>query len=146
MTIFSRLRRFTMQCTAGILGLVGLSGSVMGKLAADDYFIGDYLEAARPITANDMTALRQIAARLDDIDAPGRKEITLMWFAFSNERFEAIKTLIELGSDPTGQVVKGLGSPFTAAMRHKDLRYLKTMLAAGADPNHRTEDRKSVVQ
>src|SRR5690625_594262 len=137
--MLQRLHRLTLQCAAGILGLLGLSGCVMGKLAADDYFSGDYLEAARAISANDMTALRQIAARLDDIDAPGRKEITLLWFAFSNERFEAIQTLIELGSNPAGQVVKGLGSPFTAAMRHKDLRYLKTMLAAGADPNHRTE-------
>src|SRR5690625_1762363 len=145
MNIFSRLRRFTMQCAAGILGLLGLSGCVMGKLAADDYFSGDYLEAARAITANDMTALRQIAARLDDIDAPGRKEITLLWFAFSNERFEAIQTLIELGSNPAGQVVKGLGSPLLAAIQHKDVRYLKAMLDAGVDPNFKRHGEEPIL-
>lgn len=136
MNIFERIWRLAQHSAAGLVGLLGLTGCVMGKLVADDYFSGDYLIAAQAINAGDMDRLRAVSQRLPDLDAPGRKEITLLWFAFSNARFEAIQTLIELGSDPTGQVVQGLGSPLMAALRHKDIRYLQTMLAAGADPHY----------
>lgn len=136
MNILQRIRRLSIQYVAGIIGLLGLPGCTMGKLAADDYFSGDYLVAAQAINAGDMKKLREVGQRLPDLDAPGRKEITLLWFAFNNARFEAIQTLVELGSDPTGQVVQGLGSPLMAALRHKDIRYLQTLLAAGADPHY----------
>src|SRR5690625_1772890 len=131
-----RLHRLTLHCAAGILGLLGLSGCVMGKPAADNHFSGAYLEAARAIMADDMTALRAVGKTLPDIDAPGHKGMTLLWFSLYRENFTAVETLVALGSKPWEQIEQGIGSALHAALLHKDPRYLKAMLDAGLDPNH----------
>src|SRR5690625_2092163 len=133
--MLQRLHRLTLHCAAGILGLLGLSGCVMGKPAADNHFSGAYLEAARAIMADDMTALRAVGKTLPNIDTPGHKGLTLLWFSLYRENFAAVETLVALGSRPWEQVEQGIGSALHAALLHKDPRYLKAMLDGGLDPN-----------
>src|SRR5690625_5045732 len=145
MTIFSRLRRLTLQCTAGILGLLGLSGCVVGKLTAGDHFSGAYLEAARAIVADEMTALRAVGKTLPDIDTPGHKGMTLLWFSLYRENFAAVETLVALGSKPWEQIEQGIGSALHAALLHEDPRYLKAMLNGGLDPNLMIDDEEPIL-
>src|SRR5690625_2486177 len=76
MNILQRIRRLSLQYVAGIIGLLGLPGCTMGKLAADDYFSGDYLVAAQAINAGAMEQLREGGQGRRDLDATGRQEIS----------------------------------------------------------------------
>src|SRR5690554_4385183 len=112
-----RLPRLAVYGLGVVLG--GLTGCFMSKLAAEDYFSGAYLEAAQAIVADDMTQLGEAAKRLDDIDAPGEKGMTLLWFALYRENFDAVETLVALGSQPADLIEEDIGSALFAALMHK---------------------------
>lgn len=106
-------------------------------LRAVDHFADLQLEMARAIDARDMARLESLARRADP-SRPGRQGLTLMWYAMLPERLnvDAVQTLVRLGVDPDLQVVEGLGSAMSVAIRSKDLRILKAMLDGGLSPNH----------
>src|SRR5690554_4885905 len=139
MRMLGGFQRFIAHCAAGTLGILGLTGCFLSKLAADDYFSGAYLEAAQAIVVDDMAQLGEAVKRLDDIDAPGEKGMTLLWFALYRENFDAVETLVALGSQPGEQIAEGIGSALGAALMHKDPRYLKAMLDGGLDPNRKSK-------
>jgi ankyrin repeat protein len=107
----------------------------MNHLSAAEFFDGRHLEAAQAIKSGNMEHLR-LAARGLDIDKPGKKEMTLLWFAIMNKNFEATRVLVRLGSNPDEQVAEGLGVPVEYALRNKDLRFLTAMLDGGLSVNY----------
>jgi ankyrin repeat protein len=124
-----------------VLSLLGCS---MSDYRPEKFFEGQQLEAARAIDANDMTRLRN-AARGLEIDKPGRENITLLWFAMLKKRFDAIRTLIELGSNPDKQVVQGLGTPINSALNDKNLWFLASILDGGFPVDFATQEGSTLL-
>jgi uncharacterized protein len=117
------------------LMLLWLVGCRMSDSRPEKFFERQQLEAARAIVVGDMGRLRAAAHGLD-IDGRGEHDMTLLWFAIQEKRFDAIRALVELGSKPDGQVVQGLGIPIDYALLNKDLRFLAAMLDGGLSVNH----------
>jgi uncharacterized protein len=113
------------------LTLVGISESCsMIDSHAAEFFEGQRLEAARAIANGNMEQLRA-ATRGLDVDKYGRKEMTLLWFAISEKNFDAIRFLVQLGSNPGANGAQGLGFPVDYALKNKDTRFFKAMLDGG---------------
>jgi ankyrin repeat protein len=106
----------------------------MNHLRATEFFEGQQLEGARAIASGNLEQLRAAVHRLD-IDKPGKKDMTLLWFAIMEKNFDAIRELVRLGSKPGEQVAQGLGVPVDYALMNKDLRYLRAMLDGGMSAN-----------
>ena len=104
---------------------------------AEEFFEGKPLEMAKAMDANDMATFRKLAP-LVDLAAPGRKSMTLLWYALQLDppNFKAIETIIRLGVNPDEQIVQGIGSALDFALLNNDLRYLQAMLDGGLSPNH----------
>ena len=109
-------------------------GCSMNDLSAAEFFDGRHLQAAQAIKSGNIEHLR-LAAQALEIDKPGRKEMTLLWFAIMNKNFEAIRVLVRLGSNPSEQVAQGLGIPIDYALLNKDPRFLTAMLDGGLSVN-----------
>ncbi|HKU37873.1 MAG TPA: ankyrin repeat domain-containing protein [Polyangiales bacterium] len=122
-----------------VLALLSLVGCKMGSFTAESYFEdARQLEAARAISAGDINRLRS-AVQSIDVNQPGKSQMTLLWFAFQEEQFEAIKVLVELGSKPDKQIKQGLGTPIDVALQKRDLRFLKAILDGGFPVNFATD-------
>lgn len=119
---------------ADILLMCTVTGCSMFKSGPEKFFEDQQLYAARAIEDGDMKRLRAVA-RASEIDRPGKKGMTLLWFAIQEKRFDAIEVLVSLGSDPDQQVVQGLGTPFLHALEVEDLRFLTAMLDGGLPVN-----------
>lgn len=117
-----------------MLAMTAATGCSMNRFNASDFFEGQRLDAARAIANGNIEQLRAATLGLD-IDKPGKKEMTLLWFAIMEKNFEAIRYLVKTGSRPDGQVAEGLGMPIDYALRNKDLRFLKAMLDGGLPVN-----------
>jgi ankyrin repeat protein len=107
----------------------------MFKSGPEKFFDDQQLYAARAIADGDMKRLRAVVRRAD-IDRPGKKGMTLMWYAIQEKRFDAIEVLVSLGSKPDEQIVQGLGSPLLHALEVEDLRFLTAMLDGGLPVNY----------
>jgi ankyrin repeat protein len=109
----------------------------------EEFFSGRQLEIARAMNAGDMALVRKLASGAD-LTAPGKEDMSLMWFAIVQQNYPAITTLVSLGVDPDKQVAKGIGSALYAAMLpRKDpndqsgIRVLRAMLDGGLSPNYK---------
>jgi ankyrin repeat protein len=142
------LNRFLLRplwrAVAGALAVFGVLGCVMGKYSPEEFFTGRALEAARTIESGDIDGLRLQAKELD-VNAPGRKGMTLLWFAIQEQNFEAIKALVELGSTPDEQIVEGVGSAVDYAMYNKNVRFLEAMLDGGLPVDLRRNGSKTLL-
>lgn len=103
---------------------------------ADEFFTGPHLELARAIERNDMAALRRGAEGVD-LTARGDKQMTLMWFALLQQNSDAVRTLVELGVNPSEGAVDIMPArtPLGAALMSDDTQYLEAMLDGGLSPN-----------
>ena len=118
----------------------------MGSSDADRYFDSpSQREAARAISAQDIAGLRAALGGLD-IDRPGNKSMTLLWFAIHERNFEAIRFLISRGSNPQEQLMKGPGIPLEYALLNRDTRILAAMLDGGVSVDHVDPGGTSLVQ
>src|SRR5690606_18984078 len=81
-----------------------------------------------------------------DLNKPGKKQMTLLWFAMQEKNFEAIRFLVQHGANPDEQGVDGLGTALPFALQNKDLRYLTAMLDGGLPINLRKEYGASLLQ
>jgi uncharacterized protein len=114
-----------------VFAVLGLVGCKMGRFTAESYFEdARQLEAAGAISAGDIKRLRNAVQGID-LNEPGKSQMTLLWFAFQEQQFEAIKVLVELGSKPDKQIKQGLGTPIDIALQKRDLRFLKAILDGG---------------
>ncbi|MFN7725442.1 MAG: ankyrin repeat domain-containing protein [Rubrivivax sp.] len=132
--MFNRLPQWTKRLLQGILAVLALSGMAMVP-SAEQFFSGRYLELASALQAKDFAKARQLAQGLD-LEAPGRKNMTLLWFAVADKNFPAVSLLVSLGSRPDEQVVQGLGTPLNAAFESLELTLLTALLDGGLSPNH----------
>lgn len=130
----------------GTIAIIGLLGCTMGSSDADKYFDSPLqLEAARAISAGDMKRLRSAVAAVE-IDRPGKKSMTLLWFAINERNFEAIRFLVSKGSNPQEQLMQGPGIPLEYALLNKDTRILAAMLDGGVSVDHVDAGGTSLVQ
>ncbi|RCV91810.1 ankyrin repeat domain-containing protein [Billgrantia montanilacus] len=115
--------------------------SMSRNYSAVDIFTGPQLELARAIENNDMAALRRGAEDVD-LNAQGRQQMTLMWFAMMQKNTDAIRTLVELGVHPSDDEMNGMPArtPLGAALMSEDTFYLEAMLDGGLSPNDGEED------
>lgn len=127
-----------------ILLVCVLTGCSMFKSGPEKFFEDQQLYAARAIADGDMMRLRSVV-RPGEIDRPGKKGMTLLWYAMQEKRFDAIEVLVSLGSKPDEQVVEGLGSPLSHALGVEDLRFLTAMLDGGLSVNHVSKDGESLL-
>jgi hypothetical protein len=116
----------------------------MSHTNAAEFFEGQRLDAARAIATGNFEQLRA-AVRSLDIDKPGKKEMTLLWFAIMEKNFDAIRILVQLGSKADEQIAQGLGIPVNYALLNKDLRFLKAMLDGGMPVNLATSAGRTLL-
>ena len=121
------------------------SGMAMSKYPPEDFFDGRHIEVARAMDAGDMARVRALSAGLA-IDAVGRKDMTLLWYAIQSKNYPAVSTMIQLGSKPDEQIAQGIGSALDAAVYSKDTRLLQAMLDGGLSPDHRSPKHKQMLQ
>lgn len=129
-----------------LAAFTGLMGCTMSSSDADRYFDSpSHREAAHAISARDLKHLSNALAGLD-IDQPGNKSMTLLWFAIHERNFDAIKLLISRGSNPQAQPMKGPGIPINYALLNKDTRILGAMLDGGVSVDYVDSGGMSLVQ
>jgi uncharacterized protein len=139
------LLKMILLIIVGIVVFIGTTGFFMNKYAPENFFEGRELEAARAIKNNQNSELPELLLGLD-LNKPGKKEMTLLWFAIQEKNFEAIKIIVRGGAEPDKQGVQGLGTATSFALQNKDLRYLIAMLDGGLSLNHTVEDNTPLIQ
>lgn len=141
MSIRRRLRRAIGRPVAALFVVLGLTGcNAMSNPTPEELFTGKQYDAARAIQAGDMERLRRLAGEMEDIDAPGEKGMTLLWYAIQEDSLDSIRVLVDLGSQPDAQIVSGIGSAIDYAIFHDDTRFLEAMLDGGLDVDHRLDE------
>lgn len=128
-----------------VLPITGFKGYKMAEKHAWWYFSGLYLTAADAIDRGDTGDLDR-ALKGVEVDAPGKENITLMWYAITKQQYGAVSTLVRAGSDVQKQEVAGPGTPLFAALRQKNDRLLVAMLDGGLSPNLQDSDGTSLLQ
>jgi ankyrin repeat protein len=117
----------------------------MNKYAPEIFFEGQELEAARTIKDGRNNELSSLITGLD-LNKPGKKQMTLLWFAIQEKNFDAIRLIVQHGAKPDEQGVDGLGTALSFALQHKDVRYLTAMLDGGLPLNMQKEYGASMLQ
>jgi ankyrin repeat protein len=140
-----RTRNFFGHFFLALVALIGLTGCPMNKYAPENFFEGQELEAARAIKDGRNNELSSLITGLD-LNKPGKKQMTLLWFAIQEKNFDAIRLIVQHGAKPDEQGVNGLGTALSFALQHKDLRYLTAMLDGGLPLNMQKEYGASLLQ
>lgn len=100
----------------------------------EEYFDGAARAVAEAIKDKNISQIEQLGRALDNIDAPGKNNMTLLAFAVNDENPAAIKVLMSLGADPSINI-PGLGTVGYHAMWRKRIEPLKVLLDSGMDPD-----------
>jgi hypothetical protein len=116
----------------------------MEEMHSGKYDFGDQpalFAVAQAIANNDQDAIRAAAKAVPDLQAPGRDDMTLLYFAVREtwqrpQSVEAVKTLLSLGADPNYSSDSRWSFALANAARGSVL-VLRAMLEAGGDPNAR---------
>lgn len=122
----------------------GIVGCAVAKYSPEKFFSGQALEVAQAIEADAVERLPDLARGVD-LNEPGRKGMTLLWFAIQEKNFDAIRALVELGARPDEQIVQGIGSAVDYAMYSEDLRFLTAMLDGGLPVDLRRNQSKTLL-
>ncbi|MGF6294191.1 ankyrin repeat domain-containing protein [Paraburkholderia youngii] len=111
----------------------------MKKFPATDFFSGPQLELAQAIERGDMEQVRRLAPKTD-LNTPGRKNMTMLFFAFQEalqrdpHRLAVASQVVRAGADPL-QAVPDFGSPLGVLLNSSHPEFLSAMLDGGVDPN-----------
>jgi hypothetical protein len=82
--------------------------------APEKYFEGRALEIGRAIQKGDVINLKEAAAAID-LNAVGKQDMTLLFYAIVNQKYAAVTELIKAGANPA-QTDKEFGSPSLEAL------------------------------
>jgi len=129
--------------------LTSFTVSAMKKFPATDFFSGPQLVLAQAIERGDAAKVKQLA-RATDLNTPGRKNMTLLFFAFQEalerdpKQLEIMGVLVKAGADPR-QPVRNLGSVLGVAMDSSQPDFLRVLLDAGLDPNTMIGGRRPIL-
>lgn len=135
-------RRLLALC---LMSTLAMTGCHMKTIDPSQYFTGPYLRAAKAIDTGTETQFKAAIAGID-VNRPGDKNITLLWFAIDRKNYAAIKNLIASGyrSDENDQ--GELGTPLEYALNSTDLRILQAMLDGGLSPNFQDYEGTTLLQ
>nr|WP_237476271.1 ankyrin repeat domain-containing protein [Vibrio eleionomae] len=112
----------------------GVVKKMSNKINPKDLFSGPMLEVAQAVNSQDIEKIKQLASQLDDINARGEHGVTLLVYAVIANKLDAIKVLMELGSDPSIDIPEQ-GNAGYISMWHPDAKALEVLLQSGMDPN-----------
>ncbi|MBC8726456.1 ankyrin repeat domain-containing protein [Paraburkholderia sp. 31.1] len=121
----------------------------MKKFPATDFFSGPQLELARAIERGDMEQVRLLAPKTD-LKTPGRKNMTMLFFAFQEalqrdpHRLAVMSEVVKAGADPL-QEVPNFGDPLGVMLNSSHPEFLRAMLDGGVDPNTMIEGRRPII-
>ncbi|MGF6263107.1 hypothetical protein OKW49_004035 [Paraburkholderia youngii] len=121
----------------------------MKKFPATDFFSGPQLELAQAIERGDMQQVRRLAPKTD-LNTPGRKNMTMLFFAFQEalqldpHRLAVMSEVVKAGADPL-QEVPDFGDPLGVMLNSAQPEFLRAMLDGGVDPNTMIEGRRPIV-
>ncbi|MFP4895476.1 ankyrin repeat domain-containing protein [Paraburkholderia sp. EG304] len=121
----------------------------MKKFPATDFFSGPQLELAQAIERGDMEQVRRLAPTTD-LNTPGRKNMTMLFFAFQEalqrdpHRLAVASEVVRAGADPL-QTVPDFGSPLGVVLNSSHPEFLSAMLDGGVDPNTMIEGRRPII-
>jgi ankyrin repeat protein len=111
----------------------------MKKFPATDFFSGQQLVLAQAIEDGDIHKVQQLAPATD-LNTPGHKHITLLFFALQEalkrdpKQLAMITALVRAGANPQQQV-PNLGSLLDVALNTPQPEFLRALLDGGLDPN-----------
>lgn len=134
-----------MLLLAMLLSIATTAGCKEKMYSPKNYFDGQYLKAARLIDEDNELQFKAILPALK-VDAPGREQMTLLWYAIVHKKYDAIRDLIAAGSQPDEQGVEGLGSALYFALTSDDTRLLQAMLDGGLSPDFQDSDGSNLLQ
>lgn len=103
------------------------------------YFSGPHLEIAQALLRGDAATVAQRAPG-QDLDAPGREDMTLLFYALQcafgekPAQLGALTALVRAGADPFRES-PNVGSPLGVALRSKSPDYVRAFLDGGVDPS-----------
>jgi hypothetical protein len=143
-TILGKAATVMRRLVFGLIAILGL-GCSMNRYPAEEFFEGRELVAARAIEARQNDSLPALLEGLD-LNAQGRKSMTLLWFAILKQNFDAITILVRQGAKPEEQGIQGLGTAVAYALHNEDTRFLAAMLDGGLSPDHQTQHGTSLIQ
>lgn len=108
----------------------------------EQYFSGPQLQIARALLEGDAESVSRLAPG-QDLDAVGREDMTLLFFALQSAfgekpaQLNALSALVRAGADPLRET-PNLGTPLGVALGAKSPDYVRAFLEGGVDPNTRT--------
>jgi hypothetical protein len=131
--------------------LLALSTMVhaMKKFPATDFFSGPQLELAQAIERGDMEQVKRLAPKTD-LNTPGRKNMTMLFFALQGalqrdpKRLAIITEVVKSGADP-GQKVPDFGNPLGVVLNSTYSEFLRALLDGGVNPNTMIEGRRPIL-
>ncbi|BBA42619.1 MULTISPECIES: ankyrin repeat domain-containing protein [Burkholderia] len=121
------------------------TGCNMSANSPGKFFEGQYLNAAKAINDHDTARLKESLTGLN-VNAAGRDDMTLLWYAILQKNYDAIRELVAHGAEPDKQVVEGLGSALHVALTNDDPHVLQAMLEGGLSPNYQDADGTTLLQ
>jgi hypothetical protein len=129
---------YSLLLSAG-LAIISCFAFAMKNFPAKDFFSGSQLTLAQAIENGDLAAVQALAPKTD-LNTPGRKNMTMLFFAFQEalqrdpKQLEIMTALVKAGADIRHRV-PSMGSVLGIAVNAEYPEYLHALLNAGIDPN-----------
>ena len=114
--------------------------NIFGKKMPDtDVFFKEprALKLAQAIESGNVKLIREAGSELD-INQPHERGMTFLTWAFANFEYESAEALLKLNADP--HIETESHSPFSLALRYKDIRWLALLVENGADINIKSDN------
>ena len=131
--------------SASLLAVFAITGCHSEETAPHKYFSRQYLRAAEAIDAGDEVRLRDAVANID-VNARGRKDMTLLWYAIIRKNHAAIRDLVSAGYLVDEGGTEALETPLEAVLESDNPDFLRAMLDGGLSPNLQQPDGTTLIQ